>query len=267
MGMNVAEGLLAYSNAISQQSRSIPQRFTSPNTGLTQFGNPFSNSEYKPPLPNAGRANVPTNPATLNMVSSPPPSTSTGLFDAPESSLYQGLLNRNQNNRPSNENFNYRYLEAQAGARPPVLTLSDAVRLNPGYSVDAVKSMMAELGYTYEADSRGGVLRLGANGATNDGTTPIGNAPGSGYTWSNGAWHAPAGEDPYSDIKSVYMSKNRGYVTPEVANLLRRKRRRRMEERQVAAAAQKAQPTESSAMSSAGTINAAGLVTLRANFG
>ena len=33
--------------------------------------------------------------------------------------------------------------------------------------------------------------------------------------------------DPYSEVKSIFISKNRGYVTPEVADLIMRRRRAR----------------------------------------
>lgn len=244
MGMNVGtglseearQGMLAYSQSISLQSRAIPQRGVNA-LGLTMYGNPFWQNAFKfltpgQGMPLSGRGNVPS-----------PPQPGTPNFDA----AIQSLVNRNEtslfSNTPSTPsqatrpkdnsntvpNYNARLQQViDGGARPAVLTLADAVRLSPGFSVEDVKSQFLELGYEYVPTSQGGLLRQ--TGTTPGNGTPIGNSPGAGYTWSNGAWHAPAGEDPYSDIKSVKMGKKRGWVTPEVANLLARKRRRRIQE-------------------------------------
>jgi LysM repeat protein len=45
------------------------------------------------------------------------------------------------------------------------------------------------------------------------------------------SWTLPGGDtgapDPYSEVRSVYWSKSKGYITPEIANLKAKKRRQR----------------------------------------
>lgn len=248
----ILPGLAALAAAQQQMSRSVPQR-TVNSLGLTSYGNPFAQYEYKPktPYPGVISPNFQVPKDTYSLISE----------STPENRVQ--ALGKIYTDYSSNINvrigqFNQSLIDG--GARPPVLTTADAIRLMPGLSVDDVKSAFADLGYEFVPTSQGGILR-NTGGTSTDGSTPIGNSPGAGYTWSGGAWHAPAGEDPYSDIKSVYMSKNRGFVTPEVANLLRRQRRRRM-----SINAQRRQEQAATAPSSQNT-TAEGLVTLRASFG
>lgn len=91
-------------------------------------------------------------------------------------------------------------------------------------------SMLGSLNATAQSMIQGGYsLNLSTN-TWELGAATLPGAPGPGYTWSGGAWHAPAGQDPNSNIRSVYYSKSRGNVTPEVAALLDKRRRRRAEE-------------------------------------
>lgn len=232
------------------QSRAIPQRFTN-QFGFTQFGNPFQQNAYKPNI--LGMAFN----ATLNAYA---PNVSAFLganAQKDTSSMFKEIAtNRVSSGGNVTSNINARLQSViEGGATPPVLTLADAVRLSPGLSVDDVKSSFAELGYEYVPTSQGGILR-------NVGGEGQGNSPGQGYTFSNGAWHAPAGQDPYSDIKSVHYSRSRGYVTPEVARLLNRQRYRRRSVNR-----ENAQQAATQGQQNSQNVTQEGLVNFRASFG
>jgi hypothetical protein len=79
--------------------------------------------------------------------------------------------------------------------------------LNPSTGQPVTDAEMQANGYAYDNLSKSWKL-----GTSNNGTQPGTPAPQNG-------------PDPYSEVKSVFFSKSRGYVTPEVAALLLKKRR------------------------------------------
>ena len=129
--------------------------------------------------------------------------------------------------------------------RPRLVGSTFAIQqqLNSGYTPSAIPSSIVGnlinpntgLPVT-EADLvAGGMILNSATGQWQSGKSAASAGPrpdliAQGYTFDGYSYHAPPGQDPYSQVKSVYYSKSAGYVTPEIAALKNKKRAQRAQE-------------------------------------
>lgn len=251
------------------QIGSASQMLNVPQLGGTQF-------KFNTNLPGL-RPQTVLQPAVIPGTNPPPPNTvqQTSMYQQYVQNRYPlAAISNTQTPRPTNafgnnslgDNAKQEKLDLVAsfqqieGARPGALSLHSAMALFPGGNLNALKEHLSGMGYEYDGtQGQGGIFRY--TGAEGSEPGAVGNSPGSGYTWSNGAWHAPAGEDPNSDKKSEYYSRSRGWVTPEVKMLLDRRKRRRARENDFKGQQKQNQNPQDK------TVDMAGLVNFRAGFG
>ena len=125
--------------------------------------------------------------------------------------------------------------QISAGQQPPTIPIAFGYRIiNQSTGLPFTDADFAALGYMKDTSS--GQYKL-ASAITGQGGGARPDLVAQGYTYDGYSYHAPKGQDPYSDFKTVRMGSKRGFVTPEVAYLLQRRRRMRAAEADAAALA------------------------------